>query len=341
MSDVNNHSHDSANINTLRAMIARSAIRDYLEKNKSFFSEIEAKASFLNDRFRKGYSYEDNDGNSFESPFIFSFDDAFELAGELGYKVRPTQIEEMRGRTNKNKKEIEINKYLYEKDIRRAKFTLAHEIGHIVLDHKADDWNREDFDKPKILEKHIKSQMEASYFAGALLIPRRLGREVLELVNYDIERFSLLFDVTYRTAARRVVIISPIDMHYIAVNSDRILVEAYSNTSSDLPLQGSPTCRKWATNKSLLKAEKDEDSFHKQYSYVLIGANEKERLFVFARTINIEFPNREKFNLAISIGCSSKDSKQIPFSIDAEPTEVYIECKPTCPHWKNCEDKPI
>ena len=104
---------------------------------------------------------------------------------------------------NKSKPVIYINKY---KHPNNQRFTLAHELGHYVLEHRDQNTQfRIDFESdissqnPKIRLQ----ELEANYFAGALLMPvkaikQQLGRNDLnkEIAATELERLKEYFKVS-------------------------------------------------------------------------------------------------------------------------------------------------
>ncbi len=100
-------------------------------------------------------------------------------------------------RGNNNKTTILINR---SKSPERQLFTLAHEFGHLVLRHGNDSENekfRIDFESgyyptdPKVQ----KEELEANYFAGAILMPEKKVKELIEL-DYSLEDMAAYFSVS-------------------------------------------------------------------------------------------------------------------------------------------------
>ena len=95
------------------------------------------------------------------------------------------------GLTNANFKTIRINS---NNPPLRRRFSLAHELGHIVLNHKGMLFQR--IDEEKIKEE---LEREADEFAGELLMPIRMFKACYELVP-NLDTIAALFEVS-RTAA--------------------------------------------------------------------------------------------------------------------------------------------
>lgn len=95
------------------------------------------------------------------------------------------------GLTNANAKTIRINS---NHPPLRRRFSLAHELGHIVLNHKGMLFQRID-------EEKIKAELEreADEFAGEILMPIRMFKACYEL-DPNLDTIAALFEVS-RTAA--------------------------------------------------------------------------------------------------------------------------------------------
>lgn len=98
---------------------------------------------------------------------------------------------------------IYLNKHSHPNN---QQFTLAHELGHYVLDHRDDSVQfRIDFESDIYPQKpEVRMQeLEANYFAGALLMPANLIRERLkredlgqEITSEELERLKSYFKVS-------------------------------------------------------------------------------------------------------------------------------------------------
>ena len=96
--------------------------------------------------------------------------DLEKISKNLGLKVEKTILFSESGLLDLDKKTIYINKF--EKN-ERQRFTLAHEIGHYVLEHasknKLPRKKKENYNDNEILKER-----EANQFAANLLMPRKI-----------------------------------------------------------------------------------------------------------------------------------------------------------------------
>jgi len=109
---------------------------------------------------------------------------------------------------------IIINRELYEASRRRARFTIAHELGHYFLHGVSLDGRIVD---PKFMSRtndysqsERVEEMEADQFAFELLMPEEDVHKIIRLFDkvmsfeYLIDFLAKLFDVSLNTARRRV-----------------------------------------------------------------------------------------------------------------------------------------
>ena len=76
----------------------------------------------------------------------------------------------------------------------RQRYTIAHEIGHILLHNHLDDWNNVTDEQDAILE------VEANWFASRLLMPNYCFSSIQDM---DPEQLSLKCQVNYQAAQKR------------------------------------------------------------------------------------------------------------------------------------------
>lgn len=102
----------------------------------------------------------------------------------------------------------------------RKNFTVAHEIGHILLDHENDYQNNE---------------KQADYFAAELLMPRVLIKSLFDGHGIcDVEKFNEYFKVSF----------SAMKLRYYECGKDFVISEQekalYERYKALLPVLGSP-----------------------------------------------------------------------------------------------------
>lgn len=104
--------------------------------------------------------------------------------------------------TNKEKREIRVNKY---EPLVRQRFTIAHEIGYILLSHEGISYRDTSYMIYKDLIERM-NEVSANAFAAELLMPERLLRKALE---------KTMFELNYDTTQK----FSDNDIDYLAENT--------------------------------------------------------------------------------------------------------------------------
>ena len=122
-----------------------------------------------------------------------------EIATYLGFEChlfKPNvQTKEISGAVNHQLKKIFINA---NDSVRRQFFTLAHEIGHIILhDQQQDyiDYRHNSIGNPK--------EVEANYFAANLLMPEHMFRTQWEKCRKDFPSLVRFFGVSLSALTTR------------------------------------------------------------------------------------------------------------------------------------------
>lgn len=110
--------------------------------------------------------------------------------------------------TNEETREIRINKY---EPLVRQRFTIAHEIGHILLGHEGISYRDPNYQKYNDFIKRM-NEVNANSFAAELLMPEKLLRKALEdtmhELNYDTKQKFSDSDIDYlaeNTAKKMIV----------------------------------------------------------------------------------------------------------------------------------------
>ena len=128
--------------------------------------------------------------------------DVVELANLLGYSVFQADFEnDIAGKVEKNSNEAII--YINRNDKpERQRFTIAHEIGHILLHHN----NNQDIDFIDYRNKgeYSQKEFEADNFPAALLMPKDRSIELWNNLN-DVDDFARAISVSRAAASIRLM----------------------------------------------------------------------------------------------------------------------------------------
>jgi Zn-dependent peptidase ImmA (M78 family) len=127
--------------------------------------------------------------------------DIEKVAEKFGLKVVDFDFpDSLSGVLKKSRGVIGVNK---KHPMVRRRFTIAHELGHLLLGHdlgKDDDVVDDDFDKP------IPKEKEANIFASCLLMPAEMVEsEVKKLPRIDLKKLAQTFDVSEQTITIRLL----------------------------------------------------------------------------------------------------------------------------------------
>lgn len=129
--------------------------------------------------------------------------DLLALAKELGFEVKSTVFDDpnVSGMVthNQNEKTIYLNHHQHPN---RQRFTLAHEIGHIVLHHDMGDALFEQVDYRRNNYAYDPKEAQANSFAASILMPKELALQAWSLLD-DVDDFAQLFGVSKQAAAIR------------------------------------------------------------------------------------------------------------------------------------------
>lgn len=124
--------------------------------------------------------------------------DIFQVASAKGCQVKFFQPEgelaEISGFLDRPKKIIYVNS---EDHPKRQVFTIAHELGHLLLEHQPNEYGvLTRFSKPNGYDR---VEQEANWFAGCLLVPQKMLKEAMKkyrLSKEDTGMLSNLFGVS-------------------------------------------------------------------------------------------------------------------------------------------------
>ncbi|WP_103649807.1 ImmA/IrrE family metallo-endopeptidase [Campylobacter concisus] len=129
------------------------------------------------------------------------FTNVISIANQLGYTVVSTDFEnDISGMVVNSKDEKTI--YINNNDSpERQRFTIAHEIGHILLHHIKND---EYFVDYRNKERYDSKEFEADNFAANLLMPKDKSIDVWQR-THDVDDFAKIMKVSRAAASIRLM----------------------------------------------------------------------------------------------------------------------------------------
>ena len=156
---------------------------------------------------------------------------------------------------------------------RAARSVILQTLGHFALEHK----------DPRDFADLIRQQVEANYFAGAVLAPERPAVELLGRAraqhDMSVEDLKEVFYVSYEMAAHRLTNLVThhfgLRVHFLRADDDGVIWKAYENdgvpfpTDADGVIEGQRACRHWGTRRAYTSQDKFAD--HAQYTETPAG----------------------------------------------------------------------
>jgi predicted transcriptional regulator len=156
---------------------------------------------------------------------------------------------------------------------RAARSVVLQTLGHFALDHK----------DPLDFAHLLRQQVEANYFAGAVLAPERPAVELLARArarhDISVEDLKEVFYVSYEMAAHRLTNLVThhfgLHVHFLRADDDGVIWKAYENdavpfpTDADGVIEGQRACRHWGTRGAFTSQDKFAD--HTQYTETPTG----------------------------------------------------------------------
>lgn len=125
--------------------------------------------------------------------------DVVKLANILGFNVYQAYFsDDVSGKVVKEEKAIYINRL---DKPERQRFSIAHEIAHILLHHKGEIGNFIDYRNKGIYNQQ---EFEADNFAAALLMPKNRSIEVWQKYK-DVDDFAFAMKVSRAAASIRLI----------------------------------------------------------------------------------------------------------------------------------------
>jgi predicted transcriptional regulator len=207
---------------------------------------------------------------------------------------------------------------------RAARSVILQTLGHFALDHN----------DPLDFAHLLRQQVEANYFAGAVLAPERATVELLTRAHaqhdISVEDIKEVFYVSYEMAAHRLTNLVThhfgLPVHFIRADDDGVIWKAYENdavpfpTDADGVIEGQRACRYWGTRRAFTSQDKFAD--HAQFTETPAGE------FWCGTQIDVE---RHE---AITIGTRASDARWF------RGQETRNRARSSCPDGECCRRPP-
>ena len=128
--------------------------------------------------------------------------DVVDVASRLGFSVYTSHFDnDISGMVISSNEEKSI--YVNQNDIpQRQRFTISHEIGHIILHHQVGEGEFKMVDYRGANNSYDQKEWEANAFASALLMPKDKAISVWNNL-YDVDDFANTFKVSKLAASIR------------------------------------------------------------------------------------------------------------------------------------------
>ena len=197
-----------------------------------------------------------------------------DIAAHFGFTVHPARdlpgavrsITDLRNRRIYTPQRGEL-------DARAASTVVLQTLGHVALEHS----------DPADFGEFLRQRVEATYFAGAVLVPERaaapLLREAKAAHKLSVEDLEEAFGVSYEMAAHRFTNLATrhldIGVHFVRSDADGVIWKAYENNGVPFPsdpdgaIEGQRLCREWGTRRVF--ASDGNYALHHQYTDTPVG----------------------------------------------------------------------
>ena len=150
--------------------------------------------------------------------------------------------------SDKNRKVILIPKGIKKTT---AKFQIAHEFGHLVLDHSPIPLHIA-HESLTSYRQYLINEYSANYFAGSLLVDETSFSVEIEASDYDIEKMAKKYEVSYETIAQRFVTLTHEVSHFIKVDSTGKIIKRFANVGSKINWDHiHKLCHSWEMTKNI------------------------------------------------------------------------------------------
>jgi predicted transcriptional regulator len=303
--------------------------RRHQEKHNGYFPQVDVVAGYLNhmikdDSEEKKISWDNlEELAKYFGCFVFSFNPE-ELCenAESPEKISDI-INRLRALNYKKLIPLSMNQTKEE-----AKFSFAHELGHIILEHNGPSYvDALNTSSLMTIVEFLKNELEANYFAGALLLEEKRLREDLKTTGYNMDQIVDEYEITYETAVHRTMNVSEIDLHFMKTEilnvngEDMLFVRKYFSTDGVyLPWSRRRSiCERWGASRCL---QENRDEWH-QFSVYPCGA----RYFCVSKLVKKR--NKE---YSITFGCKAEEAYNLSAYSPNESEAFRISSEHPCEH---------
>ncbi|HEX2700746.1 MAG TPA: helix-turn-helix domain-containing protein [Acidimicrobiales bacterium] len=182
---------------------------------------------------------------------------------------------------------------------RAARSVVLQTLGHFALGHT----------DPQSFGDFLRQQVEANYFAGAVLAPERPAVDLLTRArdqrDLSVEDLKQVFYISYEMAAHRLTNLVTrhlgLPVHFLRADDDGVIWKAYENNGMPFPadadgvIEGQRACRSWGTRRAF--GSYDQFAEHAQYTSTPAGE--------FWCITQVEVDRRA----AVTVGARAKDAR--------------------------------
>lgn len=253
----------------------------------------------------------------------------------LGYSVEYTRALERPVRAYTHERTVGISAKL---TTQQARFTLAHELGHIVIDQAglADGLAplAQLVDVPSTPEEwwnRLASETLANAFAGALIMPRSLAFPLINRRGNFPEALCGLFDVSEETAAHRFVALHEAPLHFVRVDSKGIVRKAYSRHQPILPYPAMRLCGYSAACEAL---KSPDPVVERITTLVDLRGAPVQQVYCRAKRIDDASVDGSREPQTVTVGAALEDARRI-WVLDDLPQSAhntaFADCRGYCP----------
>jgi len=304
---------------------ATDAISDFLQENANHFPTIEEAA----ERIRDDIDISSN--NLMEGIGTY-------LLNVFGINWRLSSLPaNIARRFNQDNGLLEISDILPPET---AIFTLAHQLGLLAIKNEIDNI----FDASNLPEQDapaLASNVLASYFAAALIMPYAPFLNACKQYRYDIDRISLRFSVSFEQACHRMTTLQRkgeqgIPLHLIRTDIAGNISKRFSLSGIHIP-RHSGACPRWNVYSAFLQPGR--------INIQLSQMPDSETYFCIARSFEKGGyrHNAQKRHFSIGLGCHVNKAKQmiysdgIDLSNETQIVPIGVGCR-ICPRL-SCEQR--